>query len=70
MKPGGSDRSLEAILEYGLGQPRLRKMGCGASGPGICRFDKENVPYFNKDLEGLQIRENWPSSLEPQDELT
>jgi hypothetical protein len=44
-------------------------MGRGASGPGIHRFDKEDVSYFNRDLEGPQIKENGPGSLEPQDEL-
>jgi hypothetical protein len=44
-------------------------MGRGALGPGMSRFDTENVSYFNKDLEEPQIRENGPGSLEPQDEL-
>jgi hypothetical protein len=44
-------------------------MGRGASGPGIRRFDKENVSYFSKDLEEPQIKENGPASLEPQDKL-
>jgi hypothetical protein len=43
-------------------------MGRGALGPGMNRFDKENVSYFNKDLEGPQISENRPDSLEPKDE--
>jgi hypothetical protein len=51
----------------GWERPR-RKMGHGALGPGMNRFDKESVLYFNKDLEGPQISENGPDSLEPKDE--
>jgi hypothetical protein len=43
-------------------------MGRGASGPGIRRFDKENVLYFSKDLEKPQIQEKKPGNLEPKDE--
>jgi hypothetical protein len=48
---------------------QIKENGRGASGPGMRRFDKENVSYFSKDLEEPQIRENGPGSLEPQDEL-
>jgi hypothetical protein len=44
-------------------------MGRGALGPGMSRFDKENVSYSSKDLEGPQIKENGPGRLEPQEEL-
>ena len=49
--------------------PRLGKMGWETLGPGIGKCYKENVSYFNKDLEGLQIREKAPPSLESQDDL-
>ena len=68
-KPGGSDGSLEAISGHGLGQPRFREMTRGASGARNWRFHKENVSYFSKDLEGLQIGEKWPPRLESKDDL-
>ena len=39
---------------------RLGKMGREALRPRIVKCDKENVAYFSKDLEGLQIGENGP----------
>ena len=42
------------------GRPRLRKMGTGTLGPGISQSHKENVSYFNKDLEGPQNTEKGP----------
>ena len=44
----------------------MRKMGREALGPRIGKCHKENVSYFNKDLEGLQIRENGSGSTEAQ----
>ena len=41
-------------------EPRLGKMGREALEPRIGKCYKENVAYFNKDLEGLQIGENEP----------
>ena len=43
-------------------------MGSGASESGVCTFDKKKVSYFSKDLEGAQIKEKWPNSLESKDE--
>ena len=39
---------------------RLGKMGREALSPRIVKCDKENVAYFSKDLEGLQIGDNGP----------
>ena len=47
----------------------MGKMGWETLGPGIGKCYKENVSYFSKDLEGLQIREKAPPSLESQDDL-
>ena len=47
----------------------MEKMGWETLGPGIGKCYKENVSYFNKDLERLQIREQAPPSLESQDDL-
>ena len=44
------------------------QMGREALGPRTSKCHKENVSYFNKDLEGPQIRENGPGSLKPKDE--
>ena len=45
---------------------RLEKMGREALRPRIDKCDKENVAYFSKDLEGLQIGENGPGGTELQ----
>ena len=45
---------------------RLGKMGREALEPRIVKCDKENVAYFSKDLEGLQIDENDPGGTEAQ----
>ena len=45
---------------------RLGKMGREALRPRISKCHKENVPYFNKDLERLQIEENGPGGTEAQ----
>ena len=45
---------------------RLGKMGREALRPRIVKCDKENVAYFSKDLEGLQIGENGPGGTEAQ----
>ena len=36
-------------------EPRLKQRGRKALEPRIVKCDKENVAYFSKDLEGLQI---------------
>ena len=38
-------------------EPRLWKMGLEALEPRIGKCYKESVAYFNKDWEGVQIRE-------------
>ena len=45
---------------------RLGKMGWETLGPGIGKCYKENVSYFNKDVERLQIGENGPGGIEAQ----
>ena len=45
---------------------RLRKRGRETLRPRIVKCDKENVAYFNKDLEGLQIGENGPGGTGAQ----
>ena len=47
----------------------MGKMGREALEPRIGKCYTENVSYFSKDLEGLQIREKAPPSLESQDDL-
>ena len=44
----------------------MGKMGWEALRPRIVKCDKENVAYFNKDLEGLPIGENGPGGFEAQ----
>ena len=44
----------------------MGKMGREALRPRIVKCDKENVAYFNKDLERLQIGENGPGGTEAQ----
>ena len=44
----------------------MGKMGREALRPRISKCHKENVPYFNKDLERLQIEENGPGGTEAQ----
>ena len=44
----------------------MGKMGREALRPRIVKCDKENVAYFSKDLEGLQIVENGPGDTEAQ----
>ena len=44
----------------------MDKMGREALRPRISKCDKENVVYFSKDLEGLQIEENGPGGTEVQ----
>ena len=44
----------------------MGKMGREALEPRIVKCDKENVAYFSKDLEGLQIGENGPGGTEAQ----
>ena len=44
----------------------MGKMGWEALRPRIVKCDKENVAYFSKDLEGLQIDENDPGGTEAQ----
>ena len=44
----------------------MRKMGREALRPRISKCHKENVTYFSKDLEGLQIGENGPGGTEAQ----
>ena len=48
---------------------RLGKMGQETLRPRISKCHKENVSYFSKDLEGLQIGEKWPPRLESKDDL-
>ena len=36
--------------------------------PRISKCHKENVTYFSKDLEGLQIGENGPGDTEAQNQ--
>ena len=43
-------------------------MSRGASEAGKCRFDKEKVLYFSKDLEGLQNQDKVPSGLDSKDD--
>ena len=62
-----SHKEYDMSVRIGRG-PRLRKMGRGALGPGMSRFDIETVSYFSKDLRQPQIRENGPGRLEPKDE--
>jgi len=45
---------------------RSGKMRREALRPRIVKCDKENVAYFSKDLEGLQIGENGPGGTETQ----
>ena len=42
----------------------MRKIGRETLRPRIIKCDKENVTYFSKDLEGLQIGENGPGGTE------
>ena len=44
----------------------MGKMGGKALEPRIVKCDEENVAYFSKDLEGLQIGENEPGGIEAQ----
>ena len=44
----------------------MGKMGREALEPRIVKCDTENVAYFSKDLEGLQIGENGPGDTEAQ----
>ena len=44
----------------------MGKMGWEALRPRIVKCDKENMAYFNKDLERLQIEENGPGGTEAQ----
>ena len=47
----------------------MGKMGRKALEPRIGKCHKENVSYFSKALEGLQIGEKWPPKLESKDDL-
>ena len=46
--------------------PRLGKMGQEALEPRIGKCHKENVAYFSKDWEGIQIGENGPEGTGDQ----
>ena len=46
-------------------EPRLGEMDQEALKPRISKCHKENVWYFSKDLEGLQIGENGPGGTGP-----
>ena len=47
-------------------EPRLGKMGREALAPRIGKCYTENVAYFNKDWEGVQIGDNGPGSTGAQ----
>ena len=47
-------------------EPRLGKMGREALEPRIGKCCKENVAYFSKDWEGVQIGENGPGGTGAQ----
>ena len=44
----------------------MGKIGREALRARIIKCHKENVAYFSKDLEGLQIGENGPGGIEAQ----
>ena len=48
--------------------PRVRKMGRKALDPRIGKCHTENVCYFSKDWEGLQIGKNKPGGPGPKNQ--
>ena len=46
----------------------MGEMDHDALRPRISKCHKENVAYFSKDLEGLQIGENGPGDPEAQNQ--